>query len=130
MEPGTPFTSASGSEQRTEEHDMKTAFRWVVMSVVGLATAAPYAANAWSPASNGVGDGEANVPFANTLASGADETGGGSVAPGQSRGDGARRVAGRAGRATGRRAYQEAPTDAAVKTEDDRAFEQQVWTAP
>ena len=112
---------------------MKTTMRrWVVLCVVGAAAAAPFAANALSPASNGVGDGEANVPFATV---GADEWGGGSVAPGQLRGDEGRgKVAGRAGRTAGRPAYREAPADAPAdapaKTEADRAFEESVWTAP
>lgn len=111
---------------------MKTAMRrWVVLCVVGAAAAAPHAANALSPASNGSGDGEANVPFATV---GADEWSGG-VAPGQLRGDEARgKVAGRAARAPGRRAYRAAPTDAPAaapaQTEADRAFEESVWTAP
>ena len=106
---------------------MKTAIRWVVLCVVGAAAAAPYAASAASPASNGAGDGEANVPFASE-GGGADAMGRGSVAPGEPRGDGARaRVA---GRAAGTRAHRTVSTDAAVQTEADRAFEQRVWTAP
>ena len=106
---------------------MKTAMRrWVVL---GALAAAPYAASAMSPASNGVGDGEANVPFA-TVGGGAGEMGGGSVAPGQPRDEVRGKVAGRAGRAAGRRAYREARADAPAQTEADRAFEQNVWTAP
>lgn len=107
---------------------MKTAIRWLVVGVVGVA-AVPYGASArsmsdaGSPTGNGIGDGEANVPFASSAA--------GVGEPGHVRGGGGdARAAGRGGRAAARRPYRAAPVGAAAQTDDEREFEQRVWTAP
>ena len=106
---------------------MKNALRWAMVIVVGLASA-PYAAYAASPMSNGVGDGEANVPFASTPTGGGE---GGRVRPGRAR-DGARhaKVAGRSGRAAERAARSSGGADVAPRGDGDHALEQLIWTAP
>lgn len=53
---------------------MKAASRVAVCAVI-IAAAGPFAAYAISPASNGVGDGEANVPFASPLVAAQEGTG-------------------------------------------------------
>ena len=112
---------------------MRAALRWVVIGMVG--GAAPFGAHAVSPMSNGVGDGEANVPFASPLGTGADEGGRAHRDVARERSD-RRKVAGRSSRASDRGGAVDA-TDPpapgagpAVPRTGDDAFERQIWTAP
>ena len=114
---------------------MKAALRWVVIGMVGV-TAAPFGAYAVGPMSNGVGDGEANVPFA-SQGMGADEGAGRARADRAPYGADRRKVAGRSGRATDRPAPADGTgsaasqgDDAAPQTGGDGTFEQMIWTAP
>ena len=88
---------------------MKAALR-VAMIVALVATARQ--ALAGNPASNGTGDGEANVPFASTAQAevGAEDVGGGSGEPGGMAGSAAQ--------------------DEAARMRAEAEFERQVWTAP
>lgn len=105
---------------------MKTSMRWVMVTVIGLASA-PYAAYATGPMSNGVGDGEANVPFAMTPGAGEH----GRVRKDRARGGAARaKVAGRSPRAADRGARSEDGAELAPQGEADQNVEQLIWTAP
>ncbi len=127
---------------------MRTALRLGVCGMMALVASLAFARG---PASNGCGDGEANVPFA-ALVQGADELGGGSGEPGMivaalpiavaspasnGLGDGEANVPfatmAAAGEELGGGSGEPglAPAeDAAVREAIDRALVIEVWTAP
>jgi hypothetical protein len=133
---------------------MKTALRLLVCLVIA---AMAYPVFARSPASNGTGDGEANVPFATMQEAtiGADEVGGGSGEPGRATaypvfarspasngtGDGEANVpfatmqeatigADEVGGGSGEPGRAAGALDEAARAEADREFERHVWTDP